>query len=463
LADGPDYLREFLATVEPYLSQWRSLKFACMAVRVGNEWVQFAGRVMLKTEPCEPQSVLKRIVDLDDFRAYEASYQVKTVHNLISNLTRSMVISESAAGEILRLTPTGSKPYYWHRASVRSSSSGFNDGRSWPGILYAYGTGSFSDSLFPTNFWAEIDKNLLAHEPPYNGYSGLCAYLGLDFKQLQTTPHFELSAELPARFVSGEVDRVSKFLKIKAEYVGMPDLVVEWLPGHQTKKEPTPQGDPQVPHSFEFTVRIPQDATKVEAKLITMGEHADTLMRRVNWENTLLRLCEFFDPDQARLTQFLFDESNLKNVNPFELGVARLLGLAGYTVLWFGKGAKASLPDIVAHMCGPLGEERIIYGECTLKNPAEKFSDLARRTDGLRKHLGVEADTILPMVFVRNNTADQDRRSAADFGLALCDGNDLRQLQEKIKSDATPEEVFQLLRSLGGLSLIPGGVTSLFT
>ena len=188
---------------------------------------------------------------------------------------------------------------------------------------------------------------------------------------------------------------------------------------------------------------------------------ADEISVHVGWENILLRIGEFFDSNQEKLAGLLFNENNLKNVNPFELGVARLLSLAGYTVLWFGKGTKEALPDLVACIREPLGTERIIYGECTLKNPTEKFSDLAKRSGDLREVLGVEDETILPVVFVRNNTSDQDRRAAIDHGLALCDGNDLRQLQKMVKSDASPDGVFQFLQSLNSLTLIPGGVASL--
>ncbi len=463
MAEEQDYLGEFLARIEPYLSQWRSLKFACMAVNLRNEWVQFAGRATLSTEPYEPHSALKRIVDLDYLRAYEASFQVQTIHSLIRNLAESMVISESASGDDIRLMPTGSSPYRWYPVSVRSSPLGLNSGRPWPSILCTYGMGSLSESLFPSNFWNEVDRNLLRHDPPFNRYVGLCANLGLDYKQLQSTPHFELCAELPARFVSGDVNRKSKCLELRAEYVGTPELVIEWFPTHQTKKESVPRGDPEVPKSYQINVTVPPGATEVEAKLIAVGEESHTFSLRVKWENILLRLCEFFDPGQTDLSHFLFDEINLKNVNPFELGVAKLLGLAGYAVLWFGRGKKGSLPDIVAYVQEPLGEERIIFGECTLKNPAEKFSDFAKRKVDLGSYLGVPAETILPVVFVRNSTTVQNRREASEFGLVLCDGNDIRQLQDKLQSDASPDQVFQFLQSLGSFTLIPGEVTDLFT
>jgi hypothetical protein len=184
---------------------------------------------------------------------------------------------------------------------------------------------------------------------------------------------------------------------------------------------------------------------------------ADRLSCRVDWENTLLRICEFFDPSQSKLTDFLFKENDLKNANPFELGVARLLALAGYVVLWFGKGAKDALPDLVAYSREARGKERVVYGECTLKNPAEKLSDFAKRSEAFKKHLGLEAAAVLPVVFVRNETTGLDRGAAAEFGLVICDGGDIQQLQNRIRSDANADDAFQFLRLLGSNTAISLG------
>jgi len=326
-----------------------------------------------------------------------------------------------------------------------------------------HGSGTIPAPFPPQDVWRDIDVRLRRHDPPYNGFAALCARLGLQFDQFgSNNPHFNLYAELPARFLAGEVSRTEKRLTLRLEYVGTPEVVLEWLPNRETRREPVPTGNPQLPAQRELVISIPHGATEVKANLLTMKCDAHEISLRVGWENILLHICEFFDPKQSNLTDFLFSKTNLKNVNPFELGVSRLLSLAGYTVLWFGKGAKDALPDLVAYVRQPLGVERIIYGECTLKNPAEKFSDLAKRADDLRKDLGVEVGTILPVVFVRNNTSDQDRRAAIELGLVLCDGNDIRRLQEKIKSDATPDEIFQFLRSLSSLTPIPGGLSTLF-
>lgn len=460
MAAEPDCLSDFLARIEPYLSYWRSLEVACMAVRVESEWVQFAGKAKLSTEPSEPNSMLKLIVELKDFRVYAGRLEAKVIQALIGNLRESMVITGMPEAPI-RLVPTDSRPYSWQPPFVNGSSIGTSPQKEWPSTLRAYGTGQYPVSFFPRNFWGDIDTQLRRHDPPYNGFAALCAKLNLKFEQSGSSAFFELCAGLPARFLAGDIDRKEKSLKLSMEYVATPELVIEWLPEHQTKKESVPIGDPEKPGQFEVAVPIPPGATGVEARLLTVEADVDKLSLRTDSENTLLRICEFFDPNQTRLTDFLYSEKSLKNVNPFELGVARLLGLAGYTVLWFGKGAKEAMPDFVAYARTPLGAERIIHGECTVEYPAKKFSEFAKRTNDLNEHLGLEAGTILPVVFVRNDATAQDRQAASELRLVLCDGGDVRQLQDKIKSDATPEEVFQFLRSLGSQTLFLGGLNSL--
>jgi hypothetical protein len=461
MADQPDYLNEFLSRIAPYQSYWRSLKFACMAARVGSDWVQFAGEARLSTEPSEPNSTLKRILDLQDFRAYAGRLEAKKIQNLISNLKTSAVISGFIQDSVL-LAPRGSQSYSWQPSFVNGRRGGASHDQGWPSALTVYGTGDRPYSFVPQILWRDIDTQLRRHNPPYNGLDSLCTMLDLEFKQSSSISYFKLCAELPARFRAGQVNRKEKSLTLSMEYVGTPELIIEWLPEHPTKKESVPIGDPEKPGRFEITVPIPMGVTGIKARLLTVEADADQLSLRVDWENILLRICEFFDPSQTKLADFLFSENSLKNVNPFELGIARLLGLAGYTALWFGKGAKDALPDVVAYVRHPLGAERIIYAECTLKNPAEKFSDLANRADDLRTYLGLEAGTILPVVFVRNDATAQDREAAGERRLVVCGGADIRKLQDKIKSDATADDVFQFLRSLSSLTLIPGGLLSRF-
>lgn len=448
-----DPLEDFHARVSHHLQYWNSLEFACLALHVGSEWVQFAGRATLSTEQCQPKAQISRVVDLPDFRAYAGRLPAKTLETLISNLRSSLLIQ---AEEDVRLVPPGSPPYSWTNPSPRRTNAATRSTNRWPNVLTTVGSASNLNNLFWQNLPGDIDKRLRYHRPPYNGLTALDATLGLEFERYRNGPHFDLGAEIPARFLSSEVDREHRRLTLQMEYGGLPELLIEWLPQRRAEVVAIPDSRVPGPETYGVSVTIPQDATEAEARLLALDEDADELTQRVGCDNVLLRVCEFLDQGQTHLSDLLYTESNLKNANAFELGVARLLGLAGYTVLWFGKAAKEALPDLVAYAKTARGAEFLIYIECTLKNPNEKLSDLSSRATELRSFLGPRGKDLLAVVFVRNQVTEQDRQTAFGMGLRLCAGDDIRELQQVIKSDATPREVFDRLRFVSPYTAIAG-------
>lgn len=433
-----DPLDDFGTHVAHRLHYWSSLEFSCLALRIGSEWVQFAGRAALGTEQCQPNAKISPIVDFPDFRAYSGRLPAKTVADLIKNLKNSLVIPEK---EDVRLAASGSRAYLWTQPSVRESSTG-----RWPSVLSTTGEGPHLDFVLWQTFLADIDKRLRHHRPPFNGFAALEARLGLGSERQTLNPFFDLCAQIPARFLSSEVDRRHHSLAVRMEYSGAAELLVEWLPQREAQAVTIPASRTAGSEEHEVSIPIPGDATEAEARLLIIDEDADKLTQGVSCESILLQVCEFFDQGQTHLSEFLYTENNLRNANAFELGVARLLSLGGYTVLWFGKAVKEALPDLVAYARTPRGAEYLIYIECTLKNPGEKFSDFARRAAELRSYLGPQGKGLLPVVFVRNQVTDQDRRAAFGMGLGLSDGEDIRELQEAIRSDEPPGEIFDRLR-----------------
>ena len=439
-----DPLDEFHARAVQYQTHWKSIEFACLATRVESEWVQFAGRAMLTIEPCDPTPKLLPVAELPGLLAYSGRVRVSTLGNLISALRASTVIEGLGLGTV-RLAPTGSSPYSWAPLQVWRNSWPQTHRGSWPSALLVRGSGSgFHDRVWQS-MPRDIDTLLRRHKPPHNGLASLSAALGLDVDLFQNHPYFELYAELPAQFLASEVDRSKRNLILKLQCVGQPELVIEWLPQRRTERVRVQPGAPGALRETEITVPVPPGATEAEARLLTTDEDADKLTVGVGSQNVLLRICEFFDPEQAKLADLLFNETNLRNANAFELGIARLLALAGYTVLWFGKAAKDSLPDLAAYARTPRAAEYVIYAECTVKNPGEKFSELARRATALKKHLAPHPGNFLAVVLVRNDVTDQEREAVLRCGLALCGGEELRELQQAINSDATPGQVFERL------------------
>ncbi|MBI3894659.1 MAG: hypothetical protein HY313_01880 [Acidobacteria bacterium] len=225
----------------------------------------------------------------------------------------------------------------------------------------------------------------------------------------------------------------------------MPALMIDWLPKHDFHRvakwqHPDPNGN-----LHHVSVALPDEAVAAELRLSFLGiEAADTVRHKIVRESTLLRIVNFFDPGQTRLTSYLFEKPD-SDANAFELGVARLLSTAGFVVLWFGKASKDGLPDLVAYWRSPLGEEYLVFAECTIKDPARKLSDLADRGRQISQAAGLGSDRFLSVLFTKTEVTEPDFAAAAQRGVALCDGRKLRDLLQQIISGASPLDLYEVL------------------
>ena len=316
-----------------------------------------------------------------------------------------------------------------------------------------WGSGPTLSSLLSYASLQEIDSQLRGSTPGFNGFDALCSKLNLPPRRNQSlSSSFELSAELPARFVVVQTKSAERTLEIDIECVGipnlMPDLMIDWLPKrdfHRVEnwQQPEPKGN-----LHHVSVALPDEAAAAELMLSFLGiEAADTVRHDIVRESTLLRIVNFFDPGQTRLTSYLYDKTD-SDANAFELGVARLLSTTGFVVLWFGKASRDGLPDLVAYWRSPLGEEYLVLAECTLKDPARKLSDLADRGKQMSQAAGLASDRFLPVLFTRTEVTEPDVAAAAQRGVALCDARKLKDLQQQIISGASPLELYGMLRSL---------------
>ena len=124
-------------------------------------------------------------------------------------------------------------------------------------------------------------------------------------------------------------------------------------------------------------------------------------------------------------------------------------------MLWFGKASDDGLPDVVAYWRSPIGEEYLILGECTLRDPIRKLTDLINRRDRLSLEAGISADRWLTVVFSRANATGPDFTAAAERGVVLCDGKGLRELTQQVTTGASPSELYVALRNRLGSAPLP--------
>lgn len=416
------------------------LELACVAVKVGSDWILLSGRALLRTKPCPPTGGLTPLVHLNELVAVSGSTPALTIEDLIGLLKDSWVI-EGVRDYPIRLIPEKAPQYRWNAPMVYSLSQ--------QSRMLAVKWGGFNliDSITHMD-WDEIDSRLRQGTPGFNGFDALCEKLGLAARHNNLTSSFEVAAELPARFVAVDVDPEKRSIETDIEYEGSPDLMIEWLPQHDLKRIRQvwqPDGGPIVRH---ISVAIPEDAVEADLALsfAKLGD-ADSLKYCIPPGSTLLRVSNFFDPGRSGLAECLYTKTDA-GANAFELGIARLLSTAGFVVLWFGKATKDALPDIFAYWRSPLGREFTILAECTLKDPVRKLTDLANRGKRLCEEAKLDSWDLLVVVFTRVEATGADFGDAEQRGVILCDGGRLTRLEKEIALGVSPTAVYELLKEV---------------
>jgi len=445
-----DNLDEFLNRVEHFIdpntlsgfirpfAMYHSLEFSCTAAKSGSGWVLIAGSAALSTEPCASHSLISPIVNTDNFVALSGRLSATDIGALVNNLKGSVVVV-GVPGYKVRLMPGEVGECAWQEPVVRPVDKSVYPSSRWKSELSMRGTGAdISTMLAP--WWQQIDDQLLHSTRRFKGFDGLCRKLHIPAIHGNVgRSSFHISAELPAQFVSIHDDRKLLTVEVDFDCVGTPALMAEWLPGgdlDSVQWEHDPRSNRQ-----HASIEVRPGSAEVELTLLFDGlGQADIQRYRVPREGILLRIAEYFDPQQSRLTKYLLEMTDAR-ANALELGVARLLSTAGFVVQWFGKASKEALPDMVAYWRSPRGDEHVILAECTMRDPASKLTDLIHRRKLMSEGTGIAVDRVLPVLFLRTSATTPDFKAAAERGIALCDAGRLRELRHRVTSGETPPEI----------------------
>jgi hypothetical protein len=455
--DTPSHpLDDFFRKVGPFTGTqaiYRSFELSCVAAKSGGDWLLLCGKAVLTTDPPPSESRLSRLVDFDDLQVISGRLKPEDFAGLVDNLKEGWVVRGFHKSLNVRLMPEGPGNFVWQLSGVRPSGT-----NRWKNEIAVNGFGGTVSSLLYSPSWHDIDDRLRENKDNnFDGLNGLFKFLRLKTaRDLLSVTFFGISAELPARFKAVDYNRKSRVLDVEVERVGRPTLKVEWTPpGGEliTIQDPFPDA----PDTGQCRYSIPAQDDSTEAKLLLsfagLGV-ANTLQCSINRKSTLLQVAESFDPNQQRLNDRLFNETDPR-ANAFELAVARLLSTSGYAVLWFGRGSKDALPDIVAHWRSPIGEDYFILAECTHVDPIRKLTDLVNRRNRLSEECGVTADRWLTVVFSRDEAIPRDIDAATAHGVVLCGGNGLRDLVKQVTSGASPSELYEGLRKQQGSIPLP--------
>ena len=425
---------------------YHSLEFSCLAAKSGSEWVLIAGRAALSTNTCLSNPSISPVYSDNEFVALHGGLSAQNFEDLLNNLKNSEVVGGLQRYNV-RLMPQGPGEFVWQGPVVRLVDTKLYPWTTWKSELWIHGSGG---NVFPllAPWWDRVDERLIHNRPRFNGLNGLCRKLRIPLvRDHLNLSFFNISAELPAQFVSIHEDRKAHTLEVDFECVGTPLLMKQWLPEGDLDLVEW-QNDPET-NRQHVSLGIPPGSAEVELLLSfeVLGQ-ADALRYRVAPESTLIRIAEYFDPQQTRLQEFLNKKTDA-DANAFELGVARLLSTGGFVVQWFGKASKEALPDIVALWRSSRGEEQLILAECTMRDPTGKLTDLMHRRRVMSDATGIALDRIRPVLFLRTSATSPDFKAAADRGIVLCDASRLNELQQLVMSGHTPPELCATLRAWG--------------
>jgi hypothetical protein len=274
----PDRFEEFLRKVDPLMQSpplYRSLEFACVAVRRDGEWILVSGRAVLSTEACSHRALISPILCVKELLALSGRIRAETVNNLVANLRDSWVIKGLGA-ENVRLAAEIARSYDWSLPAVHSIDKSWNSSSRWGRAFALYGNGPDLSSHLSYSAWQEIDSQLRRSTPAFSGFDALCSKLELPAHRSNLRSSFYLSAELPARFVGIQTDPAGSTLDIDIECVGWPDLMIDWLPQHDFQRVPAGWEREATADHHHVSLAVPGGATKADLILSFAELDADT-------------------------------------------------------------------------------------------------------------------------------------------------------------------------------------------
>jgi len=284
----PDPLDEFFRKVEPLMQSpalYQSLEFACVGIKQGLEWVMLSGKAFLSTEPAPPEVSTSPRANLSRLLALSWSTKAENVKHLLSHLREGWVV-EIPQSERIRLSASGTSAYAWQTPAVYSVEALRIPATQWRRVFALFGTGAQLSNILSYSDWDNLEAEL-RRRGIASGFDALCEKLGLGARRSNLMSAFYLGAELPARFADVQVDSRGNSLEIDFEYVGWPELTIDWLPQRDFRK--VPQAWPRSSEAGVHHASTPlyPRAEKAELRLSFADiEAADTLTHEVKRKET---------------------------------------------------------------------------------------------------------------------------------------------------------------------------------
>lgn len=277
----PDAFDEFLRRVDPLMPLYQSLEFACVAGSREDRWILISGKAILSTVRCGSEAQIRPLFPpFHEIVALRGRIRAETLNTLVANLRDSWVVKGLERGNV-QLTAEGMGGYSWRRPGVSPVDKSWNASSPWSKAFALYGDGPDISSLLSYSILQEVDIQLRKWKPKgFKNFDALCSSLELPARRDNLRSSFYLSAELPARFLNVPPDSAEGSTAIEVEYVGGPDLLVEWLPQQELETIPLAGKPDSIPVRQRVPLLAPSGAAKANLILSFAGLDADN--RTVN-------------------------------------------------------------------------------------------------------------------------------------------------------------------------------------
>jgi hypothetical protein len=481
-----DILRGFLNDIANYRSVWRSARISGLAVSYEGTWVSLGLRVSLSELPPQPMKIIghqssPHFIYFDgrcpaehfDQAAEElVNGRYLTVQPNYSvtggSLTR-IYLNRNVAQALARLDEEHFRQHWMPVAGTGPSWSSLGFQRQ--GLLPpSFGTDRAGFALFANGdrtvevlSYADqrrVDGKLRAGEPPVDGFEGLmrCLLPGVNPRYDGGEAHFQIVAPLPfflecreAGHITVRAPSTTPHNPLGVRFFFRPDHLAAppKLTLHHNDSAPVS------PDMIAWTHQIPwpEGSATGKACLFFLNEEIGSLevSRWPAGASLRAALDDYFDPERRKLLQglglYALPRGHKLQARQFEAAVARLMGLLGLEVTWYGDLlAIEQRPDLGG--VAKAGEKSMaILAECTLSKPEGKFSELHKRTKELTVTLGTEAK-VLAMVFTPAPTTPSEADRAAEHEITLVGPDGLQQLVEAASSCDTASKAIELLENI---------------
>ncbi len=431
----------------PFAGAWRSVQYAILGGQVGTEWVLIAARCVLSAAPPTAERRLTHL--LPDVALATGAVPADRWEDLVTSIVEYELVPQWLVMPTAEGTPYEFQLRFpdqgWQDARQLRAVTAAAYGLTLPCIVFERGAGRLAE-VFRPFLLQEVDAKLPLRLPEFKNLDHLFREVLPGFhtnNNMLPTQTVHLLAELPFELAYWNDDQVLTVRAPQSAFQQKLQVITHTGMTHQVYVPTGVQKLDEHWSGWRIPITWPAGERRATAKLYADDAYLDEFDFQC-WTDTLsVRAAAdaHFDPEHLKLRAALLSTDNHDN----EYGVVRLLNLLGIPAVWYGHGYDRS--DAMAVFEEWEGRTIALLIEVTRQKPSNKFTPLLGRAQAFREALKGQAE-VLPMVVVTSEASSADFQQAHMDGILLCDSKTLGQLLDLLRSDPTPRDVMQVLRSI---------------